>query len=85
MSGPDVMYPEEQAQIAIVCQRLHRDANAKAEDMLRSSCQPDDALTRVVMRIADALRSGFSRLAVFRLRIASDVDRVARGSRGSTA
>ena len=30
MSGPDVMFPEEQQQIAIVCQRLHRDANAKA-------------------------------------------------------
>jgi hypothetical protein len=30
MSGPDVMFPEEQEQIANVCQRLHRDANAKA-------------------------------------------------------
>ena len=30
MSGPDVMFPEEQEQIAAVCQRLHRDANAKA-------------------------------------------------------
>jgi predicted regulator of Ras-like GTPase activity (Roadblock/LC7/MglB family) len=30
MSGPDVMFPEEQQQISVVCQRLHRDANAKA-------------------------------------------------------
>src|SRR5688572_5942338 len=30
MSGPEVMFPEEQEQIAHVCQRLHRDANAKA-------------------------------------------------------
>ena len=30
MSGPDVMFPEEQELIANVCQRLHRDANAKA-------------------------------------------------------
>jgi predicted regulator of Ras-like GTPase activity (Roadblock/LC7/MglB family) len=30
MSGPDVMFPEEQEQIGVVCQRLHRDANAKA-------------------------------------------------------
>jgi predicted regulator of Ras-like GTPase activity (Roadblock/LC7/MglB family) len=30
MSGPDVMFPEEQQQIAMVCQRLQRDANAKA-------------------------------------------------------
>ena len=30
MSGPDVMFPEEQQQIAMVCQRLQRDANAQA-------------------------------------------------------
>jgi predicted regulator of Ras-like GTPase activity (Roadblock/LC7/MglB family) len=30
MAGPDVMFPEEQQQIAMVCQRLNRDANAKA-------------------------------------------------------
>jgi predicted regulator of Ras-like GTPase activity (Roadblock/LC7/MglB family) len=30
MSAPDVMFPEEQEQISVVCQRLHRDANAKA-------------------------------------------------------
>jgi len=30
MAGPDVMFPEEQQQITTVCQRLHRDANAKA-------------------------------------------------------
>ena len=30
MSGHDVMFPEEQQQIAMVCQRLQRDANAKA-------------------------------------------------------
>jgi predicted regulator of Ras-like GTPase activity (Roadblock/LC7/MglB family) len=30
MSGPDVMFAEEQQQIAMVCQRLQRDANAKA-------------------------------------------------------
>jgi len=30
MSAPEVMFPEEQRQIASVCQRLHRDANAKA-------------------------------------------------------
>ncbi len=30
MSGPDVMFPEEQELISNVCQRLHRDANAKA-------------------------------------------------------
>ncbi len=30
MSGPDVMFPEEQALISAVCLRLHRDANAKA-------------------------------------------------------
>ena len=30
MSGPDVMFPEEQQQMSMVCQRLQRDANAKA-------------------------------------------------------
>ncbi len=30
MSGPEVMFPEEQEMISVVCKRLHRDANAKA-------------------------------------------------------
>ena len=30
MSAPELMFPEEQQQISLVCQRLHRDANAKA-------------------------------------------------------
>jgi predicted regulator of Ras-like GTPase activity (Roadblock/LC7/MglB family) len=30
MSSPDVMFPEEQQLISTLCQRLHRDANAKA-------------------------------------------------------
>jgi predicted regulator of Ras-like GTPase activity (Roadblock/LC7/MglB family) len=30
MSGPELMFAEEQQQISVVCQRLHRDANAKA-------------------------------------------------------
>ena len=29
MAGPDVMFPEEQQQMTMVCQRLARDANAK--------------------------------------------------------
>jgi predicted regulator of Ras-like GTPase activity (Roadblock/LC7/MglB family) len=40
MSGPDVMFPEEQEQIAIVCQRLHRDANAKAILLIGRDGQP---------------------------------------------
>ena len=40
MSGPDVMFPEEQEQIAIVCQRLHRDANAKAVLLIGRDGQP---------------------------------------------
>jgi hypothetical protein len=30
MTGPDVMFPEEQQQMSMVCARLARDANAKA-------------------------------------------------------
>ncbi len=40
MSGPDVMFPEEQQQIALVCQRLHRDANAKAVLLIGRDGQP---------------------------------------------
>ena len=40
MSGPDVMYPEEQAAISLVCQRLHRDANAKAVLLIGRDGQP---------------------------------------------
>jgi len=40
MSGPDVMFPEEQEQIALVCQRLHRDANAKAILLIGRDGQP---------------------------------------------
>ena len=40
MSGPEVMYPEEQRQIASVCQRLHRDANAKAVLLIGRDGQP---------------------------------------------
>jgi predicted regulator of Ras-like GTPase activity (Roadblock/LC7/MglB family) len=40
MSGPDVMFPEEQEQIANVCQRLHRDANAKAILLIGRDGQP---------------------------------------------
>ncbi|HEY0712594.1 MAG TPA: roadblock/LC7 domain-containing protein [Polyangia bacterium] len=40
MPGPDVMFPEEQEQIAIVCQRLHRDANAKAVLLIGRDGQP---------------------------------------------
>ena len=32
MAGPDVMFPEEQQQMSMVCQRLARDANAKEGD-----------------------------------------------------
>ncbi len=40
MSGPDVMFPEEQRQISAVCQRLHRDANAKAVLLIGRDGQP---------------------------------------------
>ena len=40
MSGPEVMFPEEQQQIALVCQRLHRDANAKAVLLIGRDGQP---------------------------------------------
>ena len=40
MSGPDVMFPEEQRQIANVCQRLHRDSNAKAVLLIGRDGQP---------------------------------------------
>jgi predicted regulator of Ras-like GTPase activity (Roadblock/LC7/MglB family) len=40
MSGPDVMFPEEQELIASVCQRLHRDANAKAILLIGRDGQP---------------------------------------------
>jgi len=36
----DVMFPEEQQQIALVCQRLHRDANAKAVLLIGRDGQP---------------------------------------------
>lgn len=40
MSGPEVMFPEEQQQISHVCQRLHRDANAKAVLLIGRDGQP---------------------------------------------
>jgi predicted regulator of Ras-like GTPase activity (Roadblock/LC7/MglB family) len=40
MTGAEVMFPEEQEQIAIVCQRLHRDANAKAVLLIGRDGQP---------------------------------------------
>ena len=40
MSGPDVMFPEEQQQISMVCQRLARDANAKAVLLIGRDGQP---------------------------------------------
>jgi predicted regulator of Ras-like GTPase activity (Roadblock/LC7/MglB family) len=40
MSAPDVMFPEEQEQIANVCQRLHRDANAKSVLLIGRDGQP---------------------------------------------
>src|SRR5919201_371122 len=40
MTGPDVMFPQEQEQIANVCQRLHRDANAKAVLLIGRDGQP---------------------------------------------
>src|SRR5688572_22311448 len=40
MSGPEVMFPEEQQQISLVCARLHRDANAKAVLLIGRDGQP---------------------------------------------
>jgi len=40
MSGPDVMFAEEQQQILLVCQRLQRDANAKAVLLIGRDGQP---------------------------------------------
>jgi predicted regulator of Ras-like GTPase activity (Roadblock/LC7/MglB family) len=40
MSGPEVMFPEEQRQISSVCQRLHRDSNAKAVLLIGRDGQP---------------------------------------------
>ncbi len=40
MSGPDVMFPEEQQQMALVCARLARDANAKAVLLIGRDGQP---------------------------------------------
>jgi predicted regulator of Ras-like GTPase activity (Roadblock/LC7/MglB family) len=40
MSGPEVMYPEEQQQISMLCQRLQRDANAKAILLIGRDGQP---------------------------------------------
>jgi predicted regulator of Ras-like GTPase activity (Roadblock/LC7/MglB family) len=38
--SPEVMFAEEQQQIALVCQRLHRDANAKAVLLIGRDGQP---------------------------------------------
>lgn len=40
MSGPEVMFPEEQEQITLVCQRLQRDSNAKAVLLIGRDGQP---------------------------------------------
>jgi predicted regulator of Ras-like GTPase activity (Roadblock/LC7/MglB family) len=40
MNAPDVMFPEEQQAIQSVCQRLHRDANAKAVLLIGKDGQP---------------------------------------------
>ena len=40
MSGPDVMFPEEQQQMTMVCQRLARDANAKSVLLIGRDGQP---------------------------------------------
>ena len=40
MSGPEVMFPEEQQQISVLCQRLQRDANAKAILLIGRDGQP---------------------------------------------
>ena len=40
MNGPDVMFPEEQQQMSMVCARLARDANAKAVLLIGRDGQP---------------------------------------------
>ena len=40
MTGPQVMFPEEQEQISTVCHRLHRDANAVAVLLIGRDGQP---------------------------------------------
>src|SRR6266700_428368 len=40
MSGPEVMFPEEQQLISTLCQRLQRDANAKAILLIGRDGQP---------------------------------------------
>ena len=40
MAGPEVMFPEEQQQMTMVCQRLARDANAKAVLLIGRDGQP---------------------------------------------
>src|SRR5262247_4640091 len=40
MTGPDVMFPEEQQQMSMVCARLARDANAKAVLLIGRDGQP---------------------------------------------
>src|SRR5215468_4401928 len=40
MTGPDVMFPEEQQQMSLVCARLARDANAKAVLLIGRDGQP---------------------------------------------
>ena len=40
MTGPDVMFPEEQQQMTMVCERLARDANAKAVLLIGRDGQP---------------------------------------------
>jgi len=40
MSGPEVMFPEEQQQISTLCKRLQRDANAKAILLIGRDGQP---------------------------------------------
>src|SRR5260221_7740697 len=40
MAGPDVMFPEERQQMTMVCQRLARDANAKAVLVIGRDGQP---------------------------------------------
>lgn len=37
---PDVMYPEEQQQISVICQRLYKDSNAKAVLLIGKDGQP---------------------------------------------
>src|SRR5262245_7895704 len=40
MTGPDVMFPEEQQQMSMVCARLARDANAKTVLLIGRDGQP---------------------------------------------